>query len=263
MPPGADRVSRERPSIAEIREVGQPPAVLGRPTEEHWAGRAYVRRVSPWVTRWFIGWGWGADGVTLLMFLVGVAAACLLVVGGLWPALAAFAGIQAYLLLDCVDGEVARWRHAEGPRGIYLDRVSHYVVESLLLAGLGWRSGAGGDRGAWLAVGLAAALAVVIGRAETDLVDAARAKAGMAALRDPEPTRAGAIGRLRRVFDLVPIHRITGAIEASLLIVAAAVVDRVRGDLTASRILVIALAAVAGVVAVAHLVSVMVSDRLR
>jgi len=256
-------VSRERPSIAEIRRVAQPESVLRRPTEEHWAGRGYVRRISPYVTRAFLGRGMSADGVTLLMLLTGVAAASLLVVGGLWPALVAMAGIQVYLLLDCVDGEVARWRRTEGPRGVYLDRISHYLVEALLAAGLGWRAGAGGDRGTWLAIGLAAALAMVVGRAETDLVDAARAKAGMPALRDPEPSRSGAVGRVRRVFDFIPIHRVTGAIEASLVIAAAAVVDRVRHDLVASRILVIALATIAGLVAIAHLVSVMLSDRFR
>jgi phosphatidylglycerophosphate synthase len=256
-------VSRERPSIAEVRRVAQPESVLRRPTEEHWAGRAYVRRVSPYVTRWCIGWGMSADGVTLLMLVTGVAAAGLLVVGGLWPALAAAVGIQLYLLLDCVDGEVARWRGTEGARGVYLDRISHYLVEGLLAAGLGWRAGAGGVRGTWLAIGLAAALAMILGRAETDLVDAARAKAGMPALKDPEPTRSGAVGRLRRLFDFVPIHRVTGAIEASLLIAAAAVVDEVRHDLVASRVLVIGLAAIAGAVAIAHLVSVMLSDRFR
>jgi phosphatidylglycerophosphate synthase len=49
--------------------------------------------------------------------------------------------IQAYLLLDCCDGEVARWRsHTSSVRGIYLDRVGHYLTEATLLAALGFRA---------------------------------------------------------------------------------------------------------------------------
>lgn len=256
-------MSSSRPSIAELRAVCQPPGIIGRRSDEHWAGRLYMRGVSVYVTRVALRWGLSADAVTLLMLFVGLAGAGLLFVAGLWPAIVAALAVQTYLLLDCVDGEVARWRKTESARGVYLDRISHYLVEGLLLIGLGWRAGAA-TGGPWLAAGMGAALAVVLGRVETDLVDAARAKAGMSAVGDTAGgVRPRLLALVRRAFDFVPIHRISGAIEASVLIVAAAVADSIRGDLFASRLLLGTIVAVASAVAAGHLVSVLVSDRLR
>ena len=38
------------PSLDEVREAGQPPQVLARLNDEHWAGRLYMRKVSPYAT---------------------------------------------------------------------------------------------------------------------------------------------------------------------------------------------------------------------
>ena len=40
-----------RPSIAELRAATQPPSIFERNSGEHWAGKLYVRRVSPYATR--------------------------------------------------------------------------------------------------------------------------------------------------------------------------------------------------------------------
>jgi hypothetical protein len=61
---------------------------------------------------------------------------------------------------------------------------------------------------------------------------------------------------------MLKYHRIIGAVEASLLIVVASVIDATRGDLTATRFLVIAFVVVAGLQTVLHLVSVLASRRL-
>ncbi|HCL70402.1 MAG TPA: transferase, partial [Actinobacteria bacterium] len=39
---------------------------------------------------------------------------------------------QMQMLLDCCDGEVARWRDTSSPKGVFLDRVGHYVTEGLI-----------------------------------------------------------------------------------------------------------------------------------
>ena len=44
------------------------------------------------------------------MILAGLAAAAVLVLPGVLPAVAAFLLIQLQILLDCSDGELARWR---------------------------------------------------------------------------------------------------------------------------------------------------------
>lgn len=252
------------PTVAELREVCQPRSVVGRRSEEHWTGQLYMRRLSIHVTRLAVRLGMPADAVTGLMFLVGITGAGFVFVGGWWPALAAVAGIQTYGLLDAADGEVARWNETVSPRGIYLDRVSHYLVEATLFAGIGWRAGGAEFGNLWFSLGLIAAIGVVFRRASTDLVDAARAKTGMAAIGDQgAELRSGVLRGLRRVAALVPVHRATGAVEASLLALAAAVADAVRTDLTVSRGLTLGLVTVVWSVAIGHLVAVMNSERLR
>ena len=53
--------------------------------------------------------------------------------------------IQVQILLDCSDGELARWRQQFSPAGIYLDRFAHYVTETLLPIALGIRADGGWD----------------------------------------------------------------------------------------------------------------------
>ena len=39
------------PSIAELRAATQPDSIFARNSGEHWAGRLYMRRLSPYLTR--------------------------------------------------------------------------------------------------------------------------------------------------------------------------------------------------------------------
>ena len=69
------------------------------------------------------------------MIVVGVLAAALLTVPGVLPAVGVVLLIQLQILLDCSDGELARWREQYSPVGIYLDRFGHYLTETLLPIG--------------------------------------------------------------------------------------------------------------------------------
>ncbi len=105
------------PSIAELRSSTQPASIFARNSGEHWAGRLYMRRVSPYLTRLLIRTPLTPNGVTWLMIAVGFAAAGVLTLPGLWAAIAVVALIQLQLLLDCSDGELARWRGVSSPAG--------------------------------------------------------------------------------------------------------------------------------------------------
>ncbi len=263
-------MSTSRPSIAEIRAVAQA-GVVERRSAEHWAGRLYMRAVSGHVTRVLVSSrataGVRPDTLTLAMIVVGLlAAAAVAVWPTLWAALVVAVLVQLYLLLDCVDGEVARWTRRTSATGVYLDRLGHHVVESALVVGLGFR--AGGGLGTvptwWYVLGAAAALLVVLGKLEDDLVIVARATAGLPATAETDPTsRVGSVRSLRRMIAYVPIHRLVGAVELSLLLVVAAAVDAVRGDLAATQVLLVAVGVVAAVVAVGHALTVVTSQRLR
>lgn len=254
-----------QPSVTELRAVTQPPELVGRRSAEHWAGRLYMRQLSAHVTRQVLSLPVTPNGWTSAMIAVGVIGAAVLAVPGLLTAIIAALAIQLYLLLDCVDGEVARWRGTTSAAGVYLDRLGHYTVEAALLAALGVRTDGGYEAiGLGTVVGLGAAVLALLAKAETDLVVVARASAGLPVdeERDAAPGTTALRG-VRRMFAIVPVHRIIGGIELSLLAVVAAVVDTVAGTSVGSHTLLAVAAVVAATVAVGHPLSVLSSQRLR
>ena len=66
----------------------------------------------------------------------------------------------------------------------------------------------------------------------------------------------------RRAFAYLPIFRAFVAIEASLLVLLAGVVDVVRGDLGGTQLLLLVMVPLAVVTAAGHLVAVLSSSRL-
>ena len=254
------------PSLAELREKGQPQAVLDRLNDEHWFGRLYGRKLSPYATWVFARLGWSPNGVTAAFIACGIAAGVVIAFGGLATAVIGALLIQLYLIFDCSDGELARWSNRKSAGGIYLDLVGHYLAESALLVGLGLRAqGHLTVAGDYVTAGVAAALFAMIVKAETDIVVVARAKSGLPASHDDEalaPSSAG-LARARKLASVLRVHRITHAIELSLLILIAAIIDAIRGDLTATRVLVVACLVVAALMVVAHLAAIMASRRLR
>jgi phosphatidylglycerophosphate synthase len=255
------------PTIAELRAVTQPESLLLRPGEEHWAGRLYMRRVSPYVTRLLVGSPLSANAVTALMIPAGLLAAFMLTLPGLLPAVGAVLFAQLWLLLDCCDGEVARWRRTFSPTGIYLDGIGHIVAQAALPAGLGVRADGGWDSiGGWTTLGLLVSILVLVLSVESYLVHFVRARTGKPLLDPgytPSGPRLGALRALRRAVGLVPFYRAFNPIEGTLLALVAAVADAFTADLAGTRILLLALLAAGSVSVIGHLLVILSSDRLR
>jgi phosphatidylglycerophosphate synthase len=199
------------------------------------------------------------------MIACGLLAALVLTVPHPLTPLLAFVLIQGQLLLDCVDGEVARWRRTTSPAGIYLDRIGHYTTDAGLVIALGVRVDGGlTSIDGWTTLGLAAGVLVLMSKAETDLVHVSRALSGAPPLADRGVTmRRGAVSTLRQVARFVPFNRALLAQEFSLLAVLAGLVDGVTGGLTGSRVLLYAVAVISVIVAGGHLLSILRSDKLR
>lgn len=256
-----------KPSIAELRAVCQPDTVVGRASGEHWAGRLYMRYVSIYLTRALLPTPFTPDAITWGMIVSGAAAAAVFAIPGLWSAIAALLLIQLQQLLDCSDGELARWRKQTGPTGIYLDRIGHYVTEAGLLAAVGVRADGGyGSIGGWTTWGLLGAVFVLMNKSETDLVDVARLGAGLGKLEDRVEVaapRASGLAKVRRVVRYFPFHRAIGAQELTMLGVIVAVVDAVDASLLGSQTFARVLVPLAAVVAGGHLLGVLSSSRLK
>ena len=261
-----------RPSIAEVRAVGQPEGLFAR-SEESWAGRVYLRRLSPHVTRLLAPTRVDPDAVTVAMIFTGVLAAAALSVPGVVTAVVAVLLIQGQILFDCVDGELARWRRrvsareGSGARGVYLDHLGHLVTETLLPIALGIRADGGWDSlGTYTTLGLVAAVLALSVRAMGSLVHAVRAESGLGALPDPAdlpPPNFSLLRRARRAAVRMPFFRAFVAMELTLLALAASIVDAIDGDQLGSRVLVIALIPAAALTVVGRLAAILASDRLR
>lgn len=220
-----------------------------------------LRRFSIYATRVALRVGLSANATTGIMILVGLGAAAAFSAPGWW-ALIGVVGIELYLLLDCSDGEIARWNHTESAVGVYLDRLGHYVVEAAIPIAIGLRL-AGWSNNGWLVLGLATAVGVLVSKAETDLVDMARHASGMTRMPDAATEmRPRSLAAGRRLVAMFPFHRIVHAVEASLLVGVTIVIDQLADTDAWTRGALIALAVSAAITAVLHVVSVLTSTRL-
>ncbi|MFF4182586.1 CDP-alcohol phosphatidyltransferase family protein [Streptomyces sp. NPDC001691] len=257
-----------RPSVAELRPVVHPAGVKDRVSGEHWGGRLYMREISLRITRLLVTTKVTPNQLTYLMTLSGVLAAPALLVPGVWGAVLGVVAVQGYLLLDCVDGEVARWKRQFSLSGVYLDRVGAYLCDAAVLVGFGLRAADlwGGGRIDWLwaFLGTLAALGAILIKAETDLVGVARHQGGLPVVKDAAATpRSSGVALARRAAAALKFHRLVLGIEASLLILVLAIVDQIRGDLYFSRLGVAVLAGIALLQTLLHLVSILASSRLK
>ena len=261
---GAERPTR--PTIAQLREVTQPPSVRSRAAAEHWVAHAYLRDISPYLTRILLRAGFSANGVTWLMIISAAAAAVVTAWPTLLAAILVVILVQLQMLLDCCDGEVARWRQTSSPVGVYLDRVGHYVAECGIAVALGVRAtGQFQISGVWISAGLLLGLLVALNKVENDLVHVARHYAGLPQMPDAENVRVprgGVLRTGRRLARMIPFHRVFHSVELSILVLVAAVVDLFAHG-AATKLLLAALVIAACLTLVGHLVAVLTSSRLR
>lgn len=206
--------------------MAQPPSVVGRRNSEHWAGTLYLRRMSLHFTRLILPTGISANGVTWLMVLVGVIGAAVLMIPTWWAVLACALIMQFQILIDCSDGEVARWRGTSSPMGVYLDRVGHYVTEAALPIALGVHvDGGPGSIGGWTTIGALTACVVLLKKSFGDLVHVARHYAGLPKGDEDAQTaasRSAGLRSARSVLRFFPFFRAFVAIEFSLITLVAA-----------------------------------------
>jgi phosphatidylglycerophosphate synthase len=254
------------PSLSEVRTAGQPPEVLARLNDEHWAGRLYMRKLSPYATLALARGGWSPNAVTVAFIVSGIAGGVLAAVPGIWAAIGVVLLFQLYLLFDCSDGELARYTRRFSATGVFLDRMGHYICEAVLLAGLGIRAqGHFSLSGPYVTAGLAAAVCVTLIKAETDGVAVARASSGLAGGHDDAALapRSSGLALARRLAAALKVHRAIQAVELSALILLCAIIDAAAGGLAATRVLTVAALVIGAVIAAAHLVAIVASSRLR
>lgn len=257
-------------TIAELKAVAQPPEVRSRKNAEHWTASLYLRDLSPYVTWVLLRTSISANGVTGLMILSGWCVAFALLIPGFWGAAVALVMCQVQMLIDCCDGEVARWRGTSSPAGAFLDAVGHYSTEALIPLALAVRAAAypftTPDDYLWTTLGALLSLVLVLNKALNDMVRVARANFGAPKLTYSEAEMApsgGVLSSLRRVAKVVPLHRIFHSVEMTMVIFAAAVVGLFVGEDAAMRGVLVLLLVLGTATLFGHFVAIMASKRVR
>ena len=209
----------ENPTIAQLRAICQPPSVTGRSNAEHWVADLYLRKLSPYLTRLLLKTPITANGVTYLMIITGVSISVALQIPGFFGLFVAFLLSQLQMLWDCCDGEIARWRETQSPKGVFLDRVGHYLTESLIPIALAWRLGEEGYE--LLFLGALISILILLNKGFNDAVHVARAYASLPKLADSKSVgeaKSLVIRVARAPFRIFAVQRLFHSVEMSIVI---------------------------------------------
>jgi phosphatidylglycerophosphate synthase len=148
----------------------------------------------------------------------------LLIQGWVGIALALFLS-QLQMLIDCCDGEVARWRDTKSPMGIFLDKLGHYLAESLIPICFGLRLAGFPeepvDGSIYPYLGALLAILVIFNKGLNDAVHVARAFSGLNKIQDKKGVNLpikGILRTLRKVFNYLPAQRMFHSVEFTIFV---------------------------------------------
>jgi hypothetical protein len=160
--------------VTDADDVGRAVAMLAATSEEEARMADAVKAddgffttflVSPYsryLARWAARFGLAPATVTVASFGWGLAAAAAFAVGTRPALVVGAVALQVAFLLDCVDGQLARYTGRTSATGAWLDAMFDRGKEYVVYAGLAVGApGTGADAGVWTLAGVALALQTV------------------------------------------------------------------------------------------------------
>jgi CDP-alcohol phosphatidyltransferase len=120
----------ESSHILALRRVLQKPK-----TEQSAWGWLFTRRVSIYVTLLLSRTPVTPNQLTFFSIIVGIAAGLFWTLGGHLYFITGGILFQLMYLLDCVDGELARYKNMSSAKGAYLDFIGHYFTAFAMIVG--------------------------------------------------------------------------------------------------------------------------------
>ena len=128
------------PTLSNIKKIGR------KDVETEPYAKYIIRPISVYFTWLFVRTPLTANNITFLQIIIGCIGSIALAIPDLFWCAPVYGVllIQSSYILDCVDGEVARWKKIESKRGVFLDIVCHSIVISLYMFCFGyglWTSG--------------------------------------------------------------------------------------------------------------------------
>lgn len=111
-----------KPTLANLKSV------VRKSVEPEPYARFIIRPISIYFTWFLVRTPLSANMVTVIQELIGISGAILIATGSPPIMLAGVLFLQLGYILDCSDGEVARWKNQESINGVYLDLIGHTIV---------------------------------------------------------------------------------------------------------------------------------------
>lgn len=115
-------------SIKELKNICQ----NTKTEKEDLYSTLFCRKVSIYLTKLLLSTSITANQVTLLSIIVGLVAGVLFCFGNYLYTLVGALLLQLWLIVDCVDGEIARYRKTANISGKYLESMDHYIVHPVI-----------------------------------------------------------------------------------------------------------------------------------
>jgi len=94
-----------------------------------WYVRNVQRKLSIYITWLLLHTMITANQVTVLFIITGLIGVLLLTIGIRWCFVSGALVLFFYGILDCVDGEIARYRKTESSTGIFLELMGHNIID--------------------------------------------------------------------------------------------------------------------------------------
>lgn len=123
----------EKPTIKEIRDK------YNYSSSDTWYARIVCRKFSVYFSWVFARFPITPNQISLLMILSGIIGGIFLTMQSYLNGLIGVLFLQLFLVLDCVDGEVARIKKRFSSKGKFLDLLANDIIFVSIFAGLTFR----------------------------------------------------------------------------------------------------------------------------
>ena len=108
-------------SIKELKKICQK-------ENDNWYGRYFVRKISIYITKSLLNTEVTPNQISGLSILIGIIAGIFFVFGNYWYTLGGALVLLLSNIVDCVDGEIARYRKSASVAGKYIESFNDYIV---------------------------------------------------------------------------------------------------------------------------------------
>jgi hypothetical protein len=125
-------MQQQKPTLKNLKKI------VRKTFEPEPYARYFVRYISIFFTWLFVRTPITANQVTIIQIFLGISGAVLLGFGKIPHLLAGVIFLQWGYILDCTDGEVARWKQQQSINGVFLDLIGHVIVIPAYMFGLGF-----------------------------------------------------------------------------------------------------------------------------